>query len=461
MIGRRKEFEFLKRLYESDSFQLLVMYGRRRVGKTYLLSSFLSTHDGVYFMAKEKDDAGNVASLWKAISRYYGNAPSFASPKRLSDILDFIDQEDRGLFLVIDEYQWFGENIANLNSVLQEYVDRWKREKRNIKIVLCGSVISMMRDLIDDKQSPLYGRQTAQLELLPFPYWEMGEFFPELSPKQRLEAYMMTGGVPYYLEFYSPGDTPASFIQDNLVEVTGALRNEAETIVKEEVRKSGPYLRLLSLLAGGANTFAELMPHFEGKSSLLSSYLETLEEKLCLIEKVEPALGGKGKPIYRIKDLFCLLYFSLIYPNADDPAYWLNPEVFGQRYLTEERVSTFFGVAFERVCHDYMDRLSAYGGLPHPYPRFQNHWEGEREFDFAALSKKGELALGECKWTNKELSASKYFEMLQFAEGRGLQNHTQFYFVSREGFSPRLMELAQEKTNIHLVSLSDLFVLPQ
>jgi len=457
MIGRKKEYQLLQRLYDSDSFELLVMYGRRRVGKTYLLVSFLSTHAGVYFMAKEKDDAGNLASLWKALARFYGGIPSFAYPKTLSDVLDYIDGDPRDLFLVLDEYQWLGENMANLNSILQEYADKWKRERRRIKIVLCGSVISMMRNLVDDKQSPLYGRHSAKLELLPFSYDEMCEFLPESSSKERLEAYMMSGGIPYYLEFYSPGDTPASFIRDNLVEVTGALRDEMETLVKEEVRKSGPYLRLLRLLGSGNTTFAELSPHFEGKSSLLSSYLDTLETKLCLIEKVEPALGGKGKTHYRIRDLFCLLYFTLIYPNTDDPSYYLNPDVFAERYLSEERTSTFFGMAFERVCQSFLDARSASSLLPCPYPRFRNHWEASHEFDLASLTKKNELALGECKWTNKELSAAKYFEMLQYAADHNLGENAHYYFFSRGGFSERLLELAKQETNVHLFGLDDLF----
>ncbi len=461
MVGRKREYELLQRLYDSNKFELLVMYGRRRVGKTYLVANFLDSKEGVYFMAKEKDDISNVKGLWKALANYYGNIPSFFSPSNLSEILDFIDGNGRDLFLVLDEYQWFGENLDNLNSILQEYIDRWKRNNRRIRIVLCGSIISMMKSLAEDKQSPLYGRQTARLELLPFSYLEIGEFFPEISEKEKLEAYMMTGGVPYYLEFYSPGDTPASYIKRNIVDTMGALREEMGTLVREEVRKSGPYLRLLSLLAEGYTDFSELAPHFEDKSSLLSSYLDILENKLCLIEKIEPALGGKGKSHYRIRDYFCLLYFSLIYPNISDPSYWIDSGIFASRYLTEERISTFFGAAFESVCHDFMDICSVRGVLPFAYPHFQNHWEGDHEFDLASLTKKGELALGECKWTNKELTAKKYFEMEQFAKDHNLARYAYYYFISKSGFSDRLTELAKENSNIILFSLSDLFRLAQ
>ena len=463
MIGRKKEYQQLEKLYDSRGFEFLVMYGRRRIGKTYLLADFLTTHKGVYFMAKEKDEAGNVQGLWRALSRHFTNLPSFAAPSDLDSILSFLDNAEAtpSLFLVIDEYQWFSNDIVRLNAIFQEHIDRWAREKRPIHLVLCGSVISMMRSITDDKESPLYGRQTAKLELLPFTYKDISDFFPNMDSKGKLEAYMLTGGVGYYLSLYRPDDTPASFIKRNLISTMGPLRGEVATLIREEVRKGGPYLRLLSLIAEGKTTFAELLPEFENKSALLSSYLDALSNKLCLIEKAEPALGGKNKPHYRIIDLFCRMYFQLIYPNIDDPAYHIDEDVFASRYITKERINTFFGSAFEDVCRNFMDLCSVYGRLPDIFPSFHGHWENDKEtsheFDLASISKKGCLILGECKWTEREASAGKYFEMAEYANKHYPSHRFEAYFFSRSGFSTRLVSLAKENERIHLLDIDSLF----
>ena len=155
------------------------------------------------------------------------------------------------------------------------------------------------------------------------------------------------------------------------------------------------------------------------------------------------------------------MYFSLIYPHIDDPSFYLEEESFASAYLSEERISAFFGVAFESVCHHYMNLSSAKGLLPHRYPIFDNHWEkdadGDHEFDLASSTKKNELALGECKWTNKPLSATKYFEMLKFAERHGYKGDNEFYFFAKNGFSERLIELSKQHNNIHLIQPDDLF----
>ena len=185
MIGRKQELDLLEKLYTSPSFQFLIMYGRRRVGKTTILQKFAQTHDCIFFPAQEKNDPLNREDFSRTVQEYYTDdyiAPFPDWEKALS----FIDKHsgpDRRTVLIIDELPFLAEQNPSIKSIFQHTIDHsW--QNKNIFLIFCGSSVSFMINEIMGYKSPLYGRITSHLEVRPFDYLESAAFFLTILRKR-------------------------------------------------------------------------------------------------------------------------------------------------------------------------------------------------------------------------------------------------------------------------------------
>lgn len=201
-IGRQHELEELNRLYGAPGFQMPVIYGRRRVGKTTLIREFAKGKKCIYYTAIEATGARNLTLLSKAIYKELmpgrKTMPEFRS---YEDALQFIyeEAEDQRLILVIDEYPYLARSERSMSSVLQRFIDEYYQQS-SLLLVLCGSSMSFMENQVLGYQSPLYGRRTAQFLIRPFDYRVSAEFVPAYSPEEKAIVYGITGGTPKYLE---------------------------------------------------------------------------------------------------------------------------------------------------------------------------------------------------------------------------------------------------------------------
>ena len=192
-IGRDKEMTLLEELYVSKKFEFLVLYGRRRVGKTSLLVEFIKKHKAIFFSAQEKNNALNLQDFSKCV-QFYFEGMSFTPFSDWEQAFKYIGSKcgDEKLVLIIDEFPFVASEYPAIKSILQHTIDHSWRDK-NITLILCGSSISFMENEIMGYKSPLYGRSTMQLELKAFDYLESSKFFPYYSLTDRLLSYGILG----------------------------------------------------------------------------------------------------------------------------------------------------------------------------------------------------------------------------------------------------------------------------
>ena len=251
MIGREAELERLENLYKSNQFEFLVMYGRRRVGKTTILQEFASRHKVIFYSAQEKNDSLNLQDFSQAVQQTLDGhfiAP-FPSWKEAFSYITKKTQSGRTV-LIIDEFPFMAGTNPSVKSILQHEIDHeWS--KKEILLILCGSSVSFMVNQIMGYESPLYGRTTSVMEILPFDYLDSGKFFPFYSNEEKLTAYGILGGIPRYLN----ASTPKCSIQENLekeILANGAfLNDEPMTVLRAELREPNIYNSILEASARG------------------------------------------------------------------------------------------------------------------------------------------------------------------------------------------------------------------
>lgn len=204
-VGRTRELALLEKLYESGKFEMLIMHGRRRVGKSYLLGHFASLHPEniVYFIGDKSSEKTNVRNFCEELDKVLHAGDFLKSFETWADVYSYLKNAEipGRLVLIIDEFTYLYNSNPAYDSGLQIAIDTILR-KKNIFLILCGSEVSVIEDIIDDSSKPLYGRKTAELKLLPFTYREARAFFPRYDAEQAVTAYSVLGGIPFYLSLF-------------------------------------------------------------------------------------------------------------------------------------------------------------------------------------------------------------------------------------------------------------------
>lgn len=360
IFGRDEERKILKERYESNNFELVSIFGRRRIGKTALIIDLLENikSNKVYFMATKGPLKENLDILSKAIYKeIYGNEelPSFPSFESLFSFLDKLILSNR-FTLVLDEYQYLAliEGVdTGLSSLIQKYADKWKRENKNILLILCGSSVSKMEDLSESYKSPLYGRITQKLEIKELSYKDLKYFLPSYTNEDLVVIYSIFGGIPGYLELL---DVKLS-IKENVINLilnkNSRLGDEVNYLLKEELRNISLYNSILSSISSGATKLNEIATKVGIEITALPYYLNVLENNVHLISKSVPCGSTQSRnTLYSINDSFFRFYYSFIYRNQSSLVL-MNPDDFYDYYLSKERVLSYVGLTFEKIAKEY------------------------------------------------------------------------------------------------------------
>ena len=189
-IGRERELNSLNRLYASDKFEFVVIYGRRRVGKTALINQFIGNKKAIYFMGVESNEKQNLENISKSILEYEIGIPAETSFLSFQAALEYVFQlaKDQRLILAIDEYPYVARSSKSLASTLQLLIDKYK-DNSKLMLILCGSSMSYMEDHVLAYKAPLYGRRTAQMKILPFDFADTCRYFKHCSDELKLRHF--------------------------------------------------------------------------------------------------------------------------------------------------------------------------------------------------------------------------------------------------------------------------------
>lgn len=201
--GRKYELSNLNQLHDSNQFECVIIYGRRRVGKTSLIKEFIKNKNSIYFQALQGSSVENLVELSNSVSKYQYGRKRGAIFQDFQSVLDEIKElsKEEHLIFIIDEYPYLAESYPTISSLLQKYIDHDLKNQVNMTLILCGSSMSFMEKQVLGGKSPLYGRRTAQFKIKPLSIWETQEMLPHFSHNELFTLYSVTGGIPLYLSY--------------------------------------------------------------------------------------------------------------------------------------------------------------------------------------------------------------------------------------------------------------------
>jgi len=400
-INREKELEFLESRYKSNKKELIIIYGRRRVGKTELLKQFIRNKDAIYFLSDKRGTLLNAKRLMEIVSEYF-NYPYF-EPKNFDDVFKLISKlAKKRLVVIIDEFSYLIEQDNTLPSVFQYIVDEILSD--NIMLILCGSLVGTMESLFSYK-NPLYGRRTGQWKVEPLDFFDFAKRFKEWSLEEQIKLFAITGGVPFYFMMMDEKITVLENIRKNILNKGSVLYDEVEFLLREELRDISTYLAILEAIAMGKTRVSDIANYTKVRVNDLPKYLKVLM-KLGLIEREIPITESwkkTKKSIYWIKDNFFRFWFRFVLPNksrieAGDIDYVLESKI-------EPYFNDFVGFTFEQIARTYIlrkfnvfeiDLLGRYWGKI----RRKNEKTEAIEIDIIAINRHSkDIAFFEVKWS--------------------------------------------------------------
>ncbi len=461
-IGRNNEMAELNRLYNKKGFEMVVIYGRRRVGKTSLINEFSKDKQSIFYVAIEQNDKGALESFSEKVLEILPAAKayidSFLSWEKAFEYIAEQAKESR-LLLVIDEYPYIATGNPSISSVLQKVIDT-KFLNTNLFLILCGSSMNFMENQVLGYKSPLYGRRTAQFKIEPFDYIDSGKFFPEYSREERLIAYGIAGGVPQYLSNLAKEGSLNESIYRNYFRKDGHLFEEPSSILKQELREPAVYNSIITAVASGATRINEISTKTGEDSKKCSKYLSTLID-LHIVKKEYPVGTEAGRNgIYSLCDNMFKFWYKFIPENIT------NIEADMGKIVIEKRVnpliSDYMGRIFEEICIQYMIRRNKTLSLAIMFDEIGRWWGNnpvkKRQEEIDLLAKSGGAAIfGECKWRNEPSGINVLNSLIEKSEI--LKQYKEKYYIlfSKTGFTKELTDAAADMNNVELVDLNKLF----
>ena len=456
-IDREQEMETLVEEYNREGSSLVIMYGRRRVGKTTLISEFIKGKNALFFLASQESEAQN-RNLFKEKAAEFIDSDLLrnATVSDWDTIFKAIIETkfETKPIIVIDEFQYIGKSNSAFPSIMQRIWDGLLKDK-SVMLILCGSLITMMKEQTLEYSSPLYGRRTAQIKLkqIPFSYYE--KFFPNKESKELIEMYAVTGGVPKYIESLREEKDIYSAIKKYVLNPSSYLYDEPHFLLQQEVSEIGSYFSLIKTIATGNSKLSAIATALELPQTRLTKYLKTLID-LDILEREVPITeenpDKSKKGLYRIKDNFIKFWFAFIYPNLSFLESG-NTEIVMKK-IEKGFVSGQVSFVYEDVCRQKMWKMNADEVWPFTFSKIGRYWDNNAEIDIAALDPDGKnLILGECKYWKEPVGINILADLEEKAKKVAWNKNnrkTWYILFSTGGFTPELKELAKTRSDIVL-----------
>ena len=457
-IGREQELNTLNKLYHSDKFEFAVIYGRRRVGKTALLSEFTKDKETVFFTGVETNAKQNLENFSKCIMEYRTGMAFDSSFASFQSALEYVFElaRTKRIVLVIDEYPYVARASKSLASTLQLLIDK-NKDSSMLFLILCGSSMSYMEDHVLAYKAPLYGRRTAQLKIKPFDFFESCRYFTGFSDFDKALAYGIVGGTPQYLLQIDDRLSIEENIKNTHLNPSSSIFEEPNNLLKQEVREPAIYNAVITAIAAGCSKMNEISNKIDEDTSVCATYIKNLIT-LGIIKKESP-YGEKSsrKTIYSIEDNMFRFWYrfvpentSVISRGAADLAY--------KRIAPE--LSSYMGSVFEEICKQYLWKLLLEEKCAVNFNDLGRWWgtnpktRTQEEIDIMGTDKDSAL-FAECKWTNEKVDLS-VLETLAERSGQFRYRNKHLYLFAKTGFTKGCIEKAAEMGNVTLVEFEDM-----
>ncbi|MCD6372619.1 MAG: ATP-binding protein [Thermococcus sp.] len=386
-VDRAEELKAIKERLSRDGFELIVIYGRRRVGKTRLVLEAIKEFPHVYYLAVEGDNLRHFKETAERV---------FPEVRYAREDWEALLHTLRDKIIVIDEFPNLIKEDPGVLSVFQRAIDT-DLSSSNTKLILLGSSLSMMTEKVLSYKSPLYGRRTGSIKLKPLKFFHLGEFFPRASWEELVEVYGMTDGIPFYiaqvrLPFWE-------WLEGELKNPVSFFRDEVDFLLRYEFTETRTYRRILEAIALGKTTPKEIRDFTGMRHSEITPYLRNLIETGLVLREVpitEKPSSKRGR--YYVADNFLAFWFRFVYPNLS----LIEEGIFDVSEI-QQSYNHYLGPVFEKIARQFLIELSRSGKLPFRFTKVGKWWRKGEEIDLVALNERERKALFvETKW--KELS---------------------------------------------------------
>jgi len=455
-IGRRDELNFLKTRYEKNNGQLVVIYGRRRIGKTELLREFCKDMPHVFYACKECTDneqlnSFSVRMLKNAqMSKYIKN---FNDWEQAFKFVTELPQQGKKL-LVIDEFPYMVHANSSIPSVIQNLWDELL-SREDVMIILCGSAMSFIEKEVLAEKNPMYGRATGILKMNEMDFGDALKFFPAFDIKDKILAYSILGGIPHYLKQFDGNVSIEENIKNNILTRGSVLYNEVEFLMRKELRETSVYNTLITTIAMGNTKLNDIYQKTQIDRAKISVYIKNLIDLNILNREFPMSDGIKStaniqRGLYSIADNFFSFWYRFVFPNLSELEAGDVDGVF--EYSVKPFIDSYTSKAFENVCIQFLRKKNIQGSLPIRFKRIGRWWEKDCEIDIFAVGEKEENIVGECKWQNTKVGISD-LEHLKSKIKKVKISKAYYYMFSKSGFTNELIKLAEKDEYLALIGL--------
>ncbi len=404
-LGRQSELDELNRLWGSKNAEFLILFGRRRIGKTALLTEWIqrTSHRALYWVASPTSSALQLKSFSQAVYNFAN--PSNPAPdnftyaaweQAIQQIATLAEKQRLALF--VDEFTYLLEVDPGIAGLLQNLWDHLL-SKRNLFLVLSGSHLGMMKREFLSYQAPLYGRASSQLHLQPFSFGSTRHFFPKYSAVDRVALYAMFGGVPAYWERIDPSKSISQNIKSQLLTPNNLLQAEPRLLLQDFVSEPHNYIAVLNAIAHGAHTIKEIVAVAGLPTGHVNKNLSVLTETGFVERRIpttedEPSRSGR----YHITDPYLRFYFRFLAGRQDQLALGIQDQALAE--ISKHMIDFIGQYTWEELCREWTLRAGAAKKLPYLPDKVGSAWNAEAQIDVAGINSMDKtLILGECKWT--------------------------------------------------------------
>ncbi len=465
-VGRQLELRQLSAFYQAKQAGLLILYGRRRVGKTSLLTHWLERQkppNAFFWTATTHGSAYQLGDFTQTIMRLDPRlktppAPtfSFSTWKEafyyLGDLAELIK---RPWLVVLDEFTNLVQSDPALPSVLQEAWDHRLSKLPNLRLVLTGSLVSIMEQGMLAANAPMYGRATSLLRLRPLPYGALSLLFPNWTAPDRVAAYAVCGGIPAYLSLFYGQPDFFTGLRERALEPGSLIYSDAELLLHERLHQPQLYESVLATIASSYHEWQEISKMSRVPEPQLSHYMKTLQV-LELAERRDPILttAPTRQGRYYVTDPFLRFYYRFIVPARTEIARGSLDSV---ATAISEHLRSFIGrYVFEDLCREWVWAEAQAGELGFKPTAVGRYWSMAKKTEqqnkavdldvVAAHATQRRLFIGEAKWAPGELTADilsslviRSRRMPQVATGDWT---IQYALFTRDTFAPDLTQAA-------------------
>ena len=455
-IGRKDELKKLDKVIHADEMNFTLIYGRRRVGKSELVSQALSKSKvkKLYYECKQVAEESNVNGLSEIVSETMGLPKlGFTDIESLLNYIFELSTKEK-MVLVLDEYPYLRESVKGMDSILQAVVDKYRKDSK-LTLIILGSYVEVMRSLLEH-ENPLYGRADLTINLKQMDYYESSFFYPNYSVEDKVRIYSVFGGIPYYNRLIDDSKS----VKENIIELIASpgarLENEVSMYLNAELSKIVNANEVFEALARGFSKYSDILSQSHVSSG--PTLVDVLDKliRMEVVAKTAPINDStnKKKIAYYICDNLSLFYYRYIFKYSSQMKI-MDSDVFYKKYIEQDFDEYYVPHIFENICRQYLIRKNRAGEIEPVIENVGKYYydnpvkRTNGEFDIVTEDELG-YAFYEVKFRKKPVSDEMINEEIEQVKATGLDCY-KYVFFSRSGFS------CEKRDDVVLIALEELF----